>query len=86
MSGDDLSGWGGERGEPNGDHVTWRELNLSLRPLKDNIKTIQEDVHEIRAALGAGPRWMGARANAVVDKLLPAAIAVGALWVLGDKL
>lgn len=70
----------------NGDNVTWRELNLSLDPLKNDIAIIQEDVHEIRQALGAGPRWMGARANAIVDKLLPAAIAVGALWVLGDKL
>lgn len=70
----------------NGDLVTRAELNAHLQPLRDNIKDIKEDVHEIREALGAGPRWMGARFNNAVDKLLPALIAIGALWVLGDKL
>lgn len=70
----------------NGGHVTRAELNAHLVPMRDDITEIRQDVHEIREALGAGPRWLGARANAVVDKILPAIIAVGALWVLGDKL
>lgn len=66
----------------NGDHVTHRELNLTISPLRDDITEIKKDVHEIRASLGAAPRWMGARANALVDKVLPTAITVGAVWVL----
>lgn len=50
--------------------------------LDERVGRIQEDVASIRHSLSAGPRWMGARANAIVDKLLPAAIAVGALWLL----
>jgi hypothetical protein len=70
----------------NGDHVTRAELNAHLQPLRDNIREIKDDVHEIRVTLGAGPRWLGARANAVIDKLLPTAIALGAVWLLGEKL
>ncbi len=70
----------------NGDHVTRAELNAHLQPLRENIHEIKNDVHDIREALGAGPRWMGARANAVVDKLLPAGIALAAVWLLGEKI
>lgn len=76
----------------NGGHVTRAELNAELRSVrenignvKDDIAMIRDDVKAIRAELGVGPRWMGARVNAIVDKLLPALIAVGALWVLGEK-
>lgn len=70
----------------NGEYVTRAELNAHLHPLRENMKEIKEDVHEIRISLGAGPRWAGARFNAIVDKLLPALIAVGALWVLEGRL
>lgn len=66
----------------NGEHVSRAELNAHLEPLRNNIREIKEDVHEIRVSLGAGPRWMGARMNAVIDKMLPTAIAIGAVWVL----
>jgi hypothetical protein len=66
--------------------VTRYELNLNLQPLKDDIHEIREDVGEIRLALGAGPKWLGARANAIVDKILPSLIAVAALWVLSGRL
>jgi hypothetical protein len=69
----------------NGDNVTRAELNAHLQPMRDDIHEIRQDVSEIRTALGAGPRWIGARANAVVDKLLPALIAIGALYVLSGK-
>lgn len=70
----------------NGDYVTRAELNAHLSGVRENIREIKEDVHEIRTALGAGPRWLGARANAIVDKLLPAGIALAAVWLLGEKL
>lgn len=69
----------------NGDHVTRAEMNAHLQPMRDDIHEIREDVGEIRLALGAGPRWLGARANAVIDKILPTLIAVAALWVLSGK-
>jgi hypothetical protein len=70
---------------PNGDYVTQRELTLHLQPMKDDIHEIREDVGEIRVALGAGPRWLGARTNALIDKVLPAAIAAAAIWVLTGR-
>ena len=71
----------------NGDGlVTRRELELNLRPMKDDIHEIRSDVSEIRTALGAGPRWLGARANAVVDKLLPTAIAICAVRVMRGRI
>jgi hypothetical protein len=54
--------------------------------MRDDISEIREDVHEIRTALGAGPRWLGARANSVIDKLLPTLLALAAVWLLGEKL
>lgn len=69
----------------NGGYVSRAELKANLDPMREDIHEIRSDVSEIRTALGAGPRWLGARANAVVDKLLPTAIALGALWVLSGK-
>lgn len=34
----------------NGDHVTWRELNLALDPLKTEIATIGDDVKTLVTA------------------------------------
>ena len=66
--------------------VTRHELNLHLQPMRDDISEIRHDVSEIRTALGAGPRWLGARANAVIDKILPSLIAIAALYVLSGRL
>lgn len=71
--------------ENNGGYVTRAELRAHLDPMKEDIHEIRGDVGEIRTALGAGPRWLGARANAVVDKLLPTLIALAALYVLSGK-
>jgi hypothetical protein len=57
-----------------------------LQPIKDDISEIRSDISEVRTALGAGPRWFGARANAMVDKFLPTAIAAAALYVLSGRL
>lgn len=77
----------------NGQYVTRAELDAHLRGLREHIGSVKEDVHEIRedvsdirTALGAGPRWAGARINAIVDKILPALIALGAAWMLAEKL
>jgi hypothetical protein len=70
----------------NGDSpVSRRELSLHLQPIKDDISEIRGDVSEIRIALGAGPRWMGDRMNAIIDKFLPAALALAALWVFTGR-
>lgn len=76
--------------------MTRAELHAHLNPIKEDIHEIQEntkdlsqirnDVSAIRAALGAGPKWLGARANAVIDKVLPVALALLAVWLLGEKL
>lgn len=73
--------------------MTRAELNAELRGVRENIANVKDDLSEIRAdvkairtELGAGPRWMGARANAVIDKIVPAAIGVGAAWLLAEKL
>jgi hypothetical protein len=73
-------------GSGNGNYVTRAELNAHLRPIRDDIGEIKDDVHEIRQALGAGPRWMGARFNALVDKVLPTLLAIAAVWVLSGRL
>lgn len=70
----------------NGDKVTRAELQAHLDPMKEDISEIRKDVEGIRLAMGAGPRWLGNRANNIIDKVLPAAIALGAAWILGDKL
>lgn len=72
--------------DSNGNYVSRNELAAHIRRLDDNIDSIREDVSEIRSALGAGPRWFGARANAVIDKILPIAISAAALWVLSGRL
>jgi hypothetical protein len=75
-----------DKGDENGGYVTRAELAAHLNPMRDDISEIREDVHEIRTALGAGPRWLGARANSVIDKLLPTLLALAAVWLLGEKL
>lgn len=70
----------------NGGYVTRAEMAAHVRRIDENIAEIKAAVVEIRAALGAGPRWLGARANAVLDKILPTVIAVAAIWVLKGRL
>lgn len=72
--------------DTNGQYVTRNELGAHMRRVDDNLDSIRADVSEIRSHMGAGPRWLGQRATAVVDKFLPAAITVAALLLLGDKL
>jgi hypothetical protein len=43
-------------GERNGDHVTWRELNLALKPLVEDIGEIKADVKAMRSESWLGPR------------------------------
>lgn len=57
-----------------------------IRRLDDNINSIREDVSEIKDALGAGPRWMSARLNALVDKVLPVLLTAAAVWLLSGKM
>lgn len=40
----------------NGDHVTWRELNLALEPMKEDIVEIKTDVKALRGNTWLGPR------------------------------
>jgi hypothetical protein len=61
-----------------------------VKEIRDDLKAFREqtgnDMKAIRTELGAGPRWMGARANAVVDKVVPALIAIAGMWLLGERL
>jgi hypothetical protein len=40
----------------NGDHVTWRELNLALEPIREDVQEIKRDVKDIRGNTWLGPR------------------------------
>jgi hypothetical protein len=65
-----------------------REEVRGLRTdMKEELGEVRDEVRAMHESLGAAPRWMGARFNAIVDKLMPAVIAAAALWVLsGGKL
>ena len=65
-------------------HVA-NDLKEFEESVAEDVKAIRGDLHEIHTTLGAGPRWLGARANAVIDKLLPTVLAIAALWVLSGR-
>jgi hypothetical protein len=71
--------------ETNGSYVSRNELSAHIRRLDDNIDAIRHDVSEIKTSLGAGPRWAGARFNALIDKVLPTLLAAAAIWVLSGR-
>lgn len=81
----------------NGGYVTRAEMAAHVRRIDENVAGLRRDVTEhfdaigkdvasIKVSLGAGPRWLGARANAVLDKILPTVIAIAAIWVLKGRL
>lgn len=57
----------------NGDHVTWRELNLALKPMLEDISEIKTDVKAIR-----GEAWLGPRGRELLTGagLLSALVAI----------
>lgn len=62
--------------------MTRAELGAHLDPMREDIHEIREDVYEIRKALGAGPRWVGARLTALFDRFLPVGIALAGAYLL----
>lgn len=60
----------------NGDPVTWRELNLALDPIKDDVKEVKHEITELRADLTASKlittnrAFLGARGVTVANGLL----------------
>jgi hypothetical protein len=86
-----------ERHYGNGTPVTHRELRAEIRTLDvkfervdDRFGHVDEQFDEVKVQLeaiqshvGAAPRWMGARANALIDKALPAVLIAGAIIVGG---
>jgi hypothetical protein len=68
----------------NGSHVTWRELNLALGPIREDVGEIKEDVKAIREQSWLGPRGkalvttvVGGVLVLVISGLVSAAIALG---------
>ena len=51
------------------DHVTWRELNLTVGALKTDIGAIKTDVSEIKADVKdmRGQSWLGPRGRDLVS-------------------
>ena len=77
----------------NGDRpATRRDLSYERKITDDkfalldvHLAAIREDVEAIRGSLSMGPRWMGARVNAIIDKVLPTLIALAGLWILKGR-
>jgi tetrahydromethanopterin S-methyltransferase subunit F len=43
-------------GTGNSDHVTWRELNLALDPIKQDVREIKAAVEDMRRQAWLGPK------------------------------
>lgn len=69
----------------NGGYVTRAEMGAHMRRVDDNIAAIRSDVSDIKKSMSAGPRWLGNRANAIIDKLVPAVLGAAFLWLAAEK-
>ena len=73
----------------NGSHVTWRELNLALEPIKDDIGEIKTEAKALRGEMQTGfkqiadSQWLGPQGRTFVAGgallLAVVSIAVGFL-------
>lgn len=59
--------------ERNGSHVTWRELNLALDPIKSDVAEIKGDVKAMRSETNENA-WLGPRARGVVTTIVSGSI------------
>lgn len=57
--------------ETNGSHVSWRELNLALDPIKEDVAEIKSDVKAIRDS--AGNTWFGPKGHSLITTAIGAA-------------
>lgn len=66
----------------NGAHVTWRELNLALGPIKDDVSEIKADVKALRTERES-ESWLGARGRSVATTIVAGALL--AVWSAGTS-
>lgn len=58
---------------PSDDHVTWRELDLALGPIKEDIGEIKSDVKAIRESASSNA-WLGTRGRSFVNTVVGGAL------------
>ena len=68
----------------NGSHVTWRELNLALEPMKEDIGEIKTEAKALRGEMQTGfksiadSQWLGPQGRSFLagGAILTSAVAI----------
>jgi len=66
----------------NGSTVTRAELSAHIRRLDDNLEGINRRLGVIEDHIGSSSRWVGARVNSIMDKIIPIILVAAATYLL----